>query len=112
MAGLTVGNPGDAGADLNIGLVLDGSGFQFEDNTVGANSFQVVQLGLSLAASDLGINTSAGVGNVIIGNDQVQVRVEGIFTNLRLLRDAPTSNNERGITFACEFVENDLTTTT
>lgn len=112
MAGLTVGNLGDAGTDLNIGLALDGNGFQFEDNTVGANNFQVVQLGLSLAATDLGINTSAGAGNVIIGDDQVQVRLEGVCTHLRLLRDALTSNNERGITFAREFVENDLTTTT
>lgn len=72
----------------------------------------MVQLGLSLAATDLGINTFAGAGNVIIGDDQVQVRVVGVFTHLRLLRDALTSNNECGITFACEFVENDLTTTT
>ncbi len=107
-AGLTVGAPGGGGADFNLGLAQDGNGLLFEDNTAGAASFRVVQLGTSLAATDLGINIDAGAGNTITGKDAAKVRVENIFTHMINLRDALVSNDSRGITFAGEGIEEDL----
>lgn len=107
-AGLTVGNPGDAGTDINIGLALDGNGFQIEDGTAGASDFRIQPLGLSLAAVDLGIAHNAQTGDTIVGQDLAKVRVESIFTHLIELRDALASNDERGIVFAGDRIEVDL----
>ena len=64
---LVVGDPGDGGTDLNVGLAPDGNGFQFEDNTAGPNDFRVLNLGLSLAATHLGIHENVRTGSTIIG---------------------------------------------
>jgi len=105
--GFSVGVPGTTGTDFNVGLALDGNGFVFEDNTTGTADFRVVQLGTSLAATDLGINQSAGSANTITGKDLATVRVENIFTHLIALRDALENNDSRGITFAGEGIEQD-----
>ena len=107
-AGLTVGAPGAGGTQFNVGLALDGNGFTFEDNTAGGADFQVVQLGISLAATDLGIYTSAGSGTTIIGEDVAKVQVESVFTHLISLRNSLVNNDSRGITFAGERLEGDL----
>ncbi len=107
-AGLTVGTPGTGGTDFNIGLATNGNGMLFEDGTTGVNDFQVQQLGLSLAATDLGIYTNAGTGNSIQGQDVATVRVESVFTHLISLRDALVLDDTRGITFAGEGIENDI----
>ena len=107
-AGLTVGAPGAGGTQFNVGLALDGNGFTFEDNTAGAGAFRVVQLGISLAATDLGIYTSAGSGNTIVGQDVAKVQVDSVFTHLIALRDSLANNDSRGITFAGDGLEGDI----
>lgn len=108
-AGLTVGTPGTGGTDFNVGLASDGNGLSFEDGTAGAGDFQVVNLGLSLAATDLGIYTNAGAGNAIIGDDVAKARVESVFTHLMDLRDSLLNNDSRGIIFAADALEDDQT---
>ena len=107
-AGLTVGAPGSGGTDFNIGLAIDGNGFQLEDTTAGPSTFRVIQLGISLAATDLGIYTSAGAGGTINGDDLATVQVEGVFTHMIALRNSLVNDDSRGITFAGEGIEVDL----
>jgi len=104
-AGLTIGTPGTVGTDFNVGLATSGNGLLFEDGTVGANDFQVEQLGLSLAATDLGIYTNAGTGNTINGQDVAMIEVDSVFTHMIALRDSLLGNDSRGITFAGEGIE-------
>lgn len=106
--GLTVGAPGTGGTDFNLGLASDGNGLLFEDGTAGTNDFHVTQLGLSLAATDLGIYLNAGNGNTIQGQDVAKVRVENVFTHMIALRDSLVNNDSRGITFAGGGLESDL----
>lgn len=105
-AGLTVGSPGTAGTDFNVGLVSDGNGFFFEDGTAGANDFKVTQLGTSLTATDLGIYSNAGSGNSITGADLSKVRVDSVFTHLIALRDSLVLDDSRGITLAGGNLDN------
>ena len=107
-AGLVVGQPGDAGTDFNVGFVPTGNGMQFEDNTTGANDFRVINLGTSLAATDLGMNINAGSSNSIVSEDLAKVRVEGVFTHLINLRDSLATDDGRGIRFAGDGMEADL----
>ncbi len=107
-AGLTVGNIGDAGTNINVGLASSGNGLAFEDGTAGGNDFRVLQLNTSLAATHLGIYTNAGAANSITGADQARVRTESLFTDLINLRDALLNNDELGITLAGEGLEQDL----
>jgi len=102
-----VGNPGDAGTLFNIGLAADGNGLKLEDNTSGANSFVVSNLGTSLTATDLGIAKNAGNGATITGDDNAQVRTESVFTHLLSLRDSLTNDDSRGITLATSALETD-----
>lgn len=106
-SGLTVGTPGAAGTDFNVGLARDGNGLVLEDGTTGTAGFRVVQIGLSQAAEDLGIHIDAGSGSAIAGADTAQVRVESVFTHLLALRDALRNNDTRGITFAGKGIEED-----
>ncbi len=106
--GSTVGAPGAGGTDFNVGLASDGNGLLFEDGTAGANDFRVTQLGLSLAATDLGIYTNAGSGSTINGQDLATVRVENVFTHMIALRDSLVNNDSSGITFAGGGLESDL----
>ncbi len=107
-AGLTIGQPGDAGTDLNIGLATVGNGFTFEDGTAGASDFRVLQLGTSLVATQLGIYENAGAGNTIAGGDAAKVRTDSIFTHLIALRDSLLSNDSAGITVAGEGLEGSI----
>ncbi len=107
-AGLTVGAPGDAGTDFNLGLAADGNGLAFEDQTAGAGDFTIEVLNESQAAFDLGIRQNAGGGNVIAGEDNAQVRVENLFTNLINLRDALRNNDSRGIDLATGLLDTDI----
>ncbi len=107
-AGLTVGQVGDVGTDFNLGFVTVGNGMQFEDNTAGAEDFRVVDLGLSLAATDLGMNINAGSGGSIVSEDMAKVRVDGAFTHLIELRNALATDDSDGIRFAGDGLEDDL----
>lgn len=104
-AGLTVGAPGDAAAQFTIGLVSDGNGFSFEDNTAGGGDFRVTPLGQSVAAYDLGLSQNAGTGTAITTGDQAAVRTDGLFTHLLDLREALANNDTNGITLATEGVD-------
>lgn len=106
-AGITVGQPGDAGTDFNIGLASDGNGFSLEDGTAGPNDFAVANLGLSLAATDLGIYTNAESGSSIVGQDVAKSRVESALTHLIALRDSLLADDTRGITFAGDALKKD-----
>ena len=107
-AGLTVGGVGSGGTNFNIGLATDGNGFTFEDNTAGANDFQVVQLNTSLAATHLGIYQNAGAGGSIIGDDNAKVQVDSIFTHLINLHDALVNDDTAGIVFAGDGMERSI----
>ena len=107
-AGLTIGQPGDAGTDLNIGLATIGNGFVFEDGTAGASDFRVIQLGTSLAATQLGIYENAGSGGTISGEDVAKVKTDSIFTHLIALRDSLLGNDSAGITVAGEGLERSI----
>ncbi len=107
-AGLVVGVPGDGGTDINIGLASDGNGFVFEDGTAGANDFRVRQLGISLAATHLGINKDVKAASQIIGDDVVPVRAESVLTHLIHLRDSLIKDDSLGITLASEQLDLDL----
>ena len=107
-AGKSVGAPGSGGTDFNIGLVPDGNGFALEDNTAGAADFRVVQLGTSLAATDLGIYENAAAGGAINGQDVAPVRADGVLTHLMALRDALVRDDSRGIVFATDALERDI----
>jgi len=107
-AGLTVGAPGDAGTDFNIGLARDGNGFQLEDNTAGGGTFGVEKVLGVQAADELGLTSNPPVGNVIVGDDLAKVRVESVFTHLMNLRDSLATNDEAGIFFAGDKIETDL----
>lgn len=107
-AGLTVGAPGAGGTDFNVGLSPSGNGFHFEDNTAGGGDFRVVQLGISLAATHLGIYKNAQAGGTLAGDDVAQVRTESVFTHLINLRDTLRNNDELGITLAGSGLEKDI----
>ncbi len=109
-AGLDVGRPGDGGTDFNVGLAVEGNGLQLEDHTDPApdGRFRVEQLGQSLAASDLGIARDMGEESTLIGEDKAKVRVESVFTHLMHLRDALKDDDESGIVFAADRLEDDV----
>ena len=109
-AGLTVGGPGDAGTEFNVGLAPNGNGFFFEDLTAGAGDFRVAQLGTSLAATHMGIYTDVGAANQILGEDEAKVRAESLLTHMIDLRDALLNDDSLGITLAGEKMDVDLET--
>lgn len=107
-AGISVGVPGRVDTALNVGLTPDGNGFRFEDNSAGDDDFRVTQLGLSLAATHLGIYQNAGSVGVINGEDVAKVRTDSIFTHMIDLRDGLLKEDSAGITFAGESIESDI----
>ncbi len=107
-AGLTVGAPGAAGTDLNIGFAPTGNGFRFEDNTAGGGDFAVTQLNRSLAATQLGIFKNVGAAGTIAGDDVARVKTDSVFTHLIALRDALLANDSAGITLAGEGLERSI----
>jgi len=107
-AGVTVGTPGTAGTDFNIGLASVGNGLVLEDGTAGAGEFRVQQLGESLAADHLGIYSNAGTGNTISGADNSMVQVHSVFSHLIALRDALLTDDALGITLAGGKIETDI----
>ncbi|MEX2216831.1 MAG: flagellin [Phycisphaeraceae bacterium] len=107
-AGLTVGTPGTGGTDFNVGLAATGNGFVFEDGTAGASDFAVSQLGISLAATHLGIYKNAGAAGAIQSDDVAKIQTDSVFTHLIALRDALLTNDEAGITIAGDGIERSI----
>lgn len=89
-----------------------GSGIELRDTSGGAGTFSVRSLN-GRAAEDLGLldaTTTGGATATIRSSDRATVRVDSLLTALIELRDALTSNDERGIAFAGERVETALDT--
>ena len=107
-AGLSVGQPGDGGTDFNLGLVTNGNGMQFDDNTTGTGDFRVISLGTSQAAANLGIEMNTGLDGSFVSDDLAKVRVEGVFTHMIQLRHSLGTDDSRGIRFAGDGLEGDL----
>ncbi len=99
-AGLTV--PTGFDARLN----LDGNGIILVDNSGGAGELSVSRLNNSTAAQDLGI-LGTGDGAILAGTDQAQVASDGLLSHLIQLRDALLANDESGIAFATEQLDDD-----
>ncbi len=99
-AGLTVPT------DFDARLAADGNGIQLVDGTGGAGDLSVERMNNSSAAEDLGILGTAE-GAVLAGSDQAQVASDGLLSHLIMLRDALLANDESGIAFATEQLDDD-----
>jgi flagellar hook-associated protein 3 FlgL len=97
---------GLTGAEFTAGLVTDGNGIRLTDATTGSST-SVVDLNDSPAASDLGI-LGTSTGATLDGADRATVAVESVFSHLAALRDALLANDERGIEFATQRLDLDL----
>lgn len=105
--GFTVGNgPGEIQAALSDGA----NGITIQDNLGGGGAVSVASLN-GHAAEDLGLldgSFSAGAPAVFAGEDRSTVRVDGAFSSLIALRDALLTDDQRGISFAGERIEEDI----
>ncbi len=106
-ADLTVGSTGTVGTQFNVGFASSGAGLTLQDNTTGANDFQVQQLGQSQAAQGLCIYSDVGSGNTIQGSDVGAIQANNVFTDLTQLSTALTNNNSAGISVATNALQND-----
>jgi len=100
-AGLTVP------ADFQAALATDGNGIVLNDATAATGTIRVLQLNNSGAAADLGLLGSTD-GAVHAGEDRATVFVESAFTHLVDLRDALRNDDEFGISFATDSLQNDI----
>ena len=76
------------------------------DGTGGGGELSVQRLNNSSAAQDLGILGTAD-GAILAGTDQAQVASDGLLTHLIQLRDALLADDESGIAFATEQLDDD-----
>jgi flagellin-like hook-associated protein FlgL len=88
-------------------LRTDGNGIELVDGTGGGGGITVERLNNSGAAEDLGILGSSE-GAVLAGSDRAQVAADGLFSHLIMLRDALMANDEAGIAFATESLDEDV----
>lgn len=93
------------GVDLVVALNSTGNGLVFTDNTTGAETFSIEDVGLSLVASQLGINGDAGAGNTITSSNRAGVKVDSVFTHLIDLRNSLRDDSTSGITLAGSRVQ-------
>lgn len=97
---------GIASTDFAAQLVATGNGIELVDATPGAKT-QVVDLNNSGTAEDLGI-LGDSAGPSLVGTDRATVAVDSVFSHLMALRDALLANDERGIGFATDKLESDI----
>jgi flagellar hook-associated protein 3 FlgL len=93
-------------ADFTAQLVTTGNGIELVDSTAGAKT-QVTDLNNSGSAEDLGILGDSSNPS-LIGRDRATVAVDSVFSHLIRLRDALLANDERGIEFATDKLESDI----
>ena len=93
-------------ADFNVRLDTNGNGIVLVDGTGGGGELSVQRLNNSSAAQDLGILGTAE-GAILAGTDQAQVASDGLLTHLIQLRDALLADDESGIAFATEQLDDD-----
>lgn len=96
------------GGSVTASLAADGNGLVLSDNTIGVDDFTVNNLGLSHAATELGIAGNAGAGSTISGQDVAKVRTESVFTHLMMLRDGLLSSDDDLITQAGSALHEDV----
>ncbi len=99
---------GVAPGAFSVALSATGNGLVATDNTAGAGEFVIADAGQSRAATHLGLTGNAGADPTIQGKDNATRRVDNAFTDLILLRDALTNNDESGITLAGGNLERDI----
>jgi flagellar hook-associated protein 3 FlgL len=97
-------------AEFNAQLVATGNGIELVDSTIGAK-MQVLDLNNSGSAEDLGI-LGDSVDPSLVGQDRATVAVDSVFSHLISLRDALLANDERGIGFATDKLEADISRAT
>lgn len=107
LAGLIVGPIGALGSDFEVGLRQEGNGFEFIDNTTGANDFKVSSPRTNTAA-ELGIAKNAGAGKTLSGEDAAAVQTDSVFTHLMALRDGLLNNDTQAITRAGSKIADDI----
>lgn len=98
------------GAVFSASLGTGANGIVLNDTSAGAGTISVTSLN-GYAAEDLGLlggTFTAGATATYRGGDTATVRVDSLFSTLMDLRDALRNNDERGITFAGERLEDDL----
>jgi flagellin-like hook-associated protein FlgL len=106
-AGYTIGT---GAGEIQFALADGGNGIALFDNLGGAQAVSVTSLN-GHAAEDLGLLDGVfapGAPATFAGEDRASVRVEGLLGSLIALRDALSTNDERGITFASERLEEDV----
>ncbi len=91
---------------LSADLAASGNGIELTDSTVGTTT-SVTDLNDSPAAYDLGILGSTASAT-FTGEDRATVAVESVFSHLIALRDALLANDEAGISFATDRLDDDL----
>lgn len=92
--------------EFSAGLATSGNGIELTDATVGTTT-SVTDLNDSPAAYDLGILGST-TSATFTGEDRATVAVESVFSHLMALRDALLANDEAGISFATDRLDDDL----
>ena len=101
---------GVTSAEFNAQLVGSGNGIELVDSTVGAK-MQVIDLNNSGTATDLGILGDSSSAS-LVGTDRATVAVDSVFSHLMALRNALLANDERGIEFATDKLESDISRAT
>jgi flagellin-like hook-associated protein FlgL len=84
-------------------------GLRLTDNTSGAGSFVVSDIDDSQAASDLGIVGQTTGGGTILGTNNHQARVKGIFDTLLRMRDALQNRDVNELSVATTQIDSDQT---
>jgi flagellin-like hook-associated protein FlgL len=97
-------------AEFQAQLVTTGNGIELVDSTAGAK-MQVIDLNNSGTATDLGIRGDSSSAS-LVGTDRATVAVDSVFSHLMALRDALLANDERGIEFATDKMESDISRAT
>ncbi|MFZ9881888.1 MAG: hypothetical protein ACO3QC_10855, partial [Phycisphaerales bacterium] len=97
---------GLAPAEFSAAVAANQNGIEFTDNTTGTST-TIADVNNSSTATDLGIAMTGGSA-VLVGSDRATVAVDSVFSHLMRLRDALLSNDQRGIEFATQKLESDL----
>ncbi len=107
-AGLTIGQ---GAGEFEAALGPGANGIVLFDNLGGGGTTEVRRLN-GFAAEDLGLldaTFTPGAPATLRGEDRATVRVDSAFSTLIELRDALENNDERGIAFAGERLDTDIT---
>ncbi len=96
-----------ASAGITASFATSGNGIVLTDTASGSNPPIVKAINFSNAALDLGLSKAIATNGVISGADVNQVTADGLFANLKALRDSLDGNDQAGITAAAEGIDTD-----